>query len=63
MDNKNWKVLWLMVSAKMNQRELAKRIGVSESYISKVIRGKATSSKIKARLCEVFQVASEEMFD
>lgn len=51
---------WLLRQG-MTQRELAARIGTSEQYLSKILRGQKPAGKYLAAIAEVLGVDVEEL--
>ncbi len=59
----NWMVKAKLAEKEMRQRDLAKKLGVSESYISRLIRGTvAEGGDIKSRVARALEVEVGEIF-
>ena len=59
----NWMVKAKLAEREMRQRDLAKKLGVSESYISRLIRGTvAEGGDIKRRVARALEVEVGDIF-
>lgn len=50
-----------MIDLEMEQKDLAKAVGVSSSYISDVFRGSRSGASIKKRICEAVGLDYEKL--
>ena len=59
----NWMVKAKLAEKEMRQRDLAKKLGVSESYISRLIRGTvAEGGDIKRRVARALETEVGDIF-
>jgi|TARA_R110000824_G_C15214002_1_gene676924 transcriptional regulator with XRE-family HTH domain len=59
----NWSVKAKLAEKEMRQGDLAKELGVSESYISRLIRGTVADGKdIKRRVARALETEVGEIF-
>ena len=59
----NWMVKAKLAEKEMRQRDLAKKLGVSESYISRLIRGTvAEGGAIKRRVARALEAEVGDIF-
>ena len=51
-----------MAHCMLRQKDLAETIGVSESYLSRVLHGRIASSQVRGRIARVLGVSEWEIF-
>jgi DNA-binding Xre family transcriptional regulator len=58
----NWELKRILVEHKMKQKDLARAIGVSKSYISYLIRGERKADDLKHRVAKFFGKNYDDIF-